>query len=398
MITTIRNDFNNHFSEDKYKNYLAYLEKDFPGTLDFRIAETPVFVDKGFKEKMLSAGEAVIDKILSPEFKQLTQNAIPGNIKVAGDEQHPHFLILDFGICENGADEYEPMLVEMQAFPSLFAYQLHQYKSGDVAYNFPKNFTPFLNGYSEEKAIHLLEKILVGDNNPEHTILLEIFPDQQKTRIDFLYTKKYLGIETVCVTDLIKENRDLFYIKDGDKIKIERIYNRLIFDELHRQAPGVQSKAKILFDDLDVEWITHSNWFYRVSKYTLPFLKHPNVPETFFLKDLKEIPDDLENYVLKPLFSFAGNGVIIDVKKENIDEISDKENYILQKKVKYASAIKTPDENAKAEIRLFYFWEKGASRPVAAYNLARLTKGNMISVALNKNKTWVGGSFALFEE
>ncbi|MDE1192311.1 MAG: hypothetical protein PW786_09250 [Arachidicoccus sp.] len=397
MIPLIREKFNKDFSQEKYLHYLDELKKDFPGALDFRVAETPVFIDNTFKEKLLNAGEAIIDTVITNDYITLTNKAIPENVQVKGDQGYPNFLILDFGICENGLGEYEPMLVEMQAFPSLFAYQLHQYSSADIAYDLPKEFSPYLNNYDEGKAIQLLDEIIIGEEDPENVILLEIFPEKQKTRIDFHYTEKYLGISAVCVTQLIKEGRELFYEKAGRKIKIKRIYNRFIFDDLFQQTEEVQNKAKILFEDIDVKWVTHPNWFYRISKYSLPFIHHHNVPETFFLKDLATIPEDLENYVLKPLFSFAGSGVIIDVTKDDINKILNKENYILQRKVKYASSIKTLDENAKAEIRIFYFWKEGEPKPVPVYNLARMTKGNMISVALNKDKTWVGGTFALFE-
>ena len=158
----------------------------------------------------------------------------------------------------------------------------------------------------------------------------------------------------------------------------------------------MQDKGKILFEELDVEWAPHPNWFYRISKYTLPFIDHPYVPPTFFLNEVKE-PINLTEYVLKPLFSFAGMGVVIDVTQADIDNIKDPENWILQKKVQYAAVIDTPDEPAKAEIRLFYFWKKGWARPKAVHNLARLSKGKMIGTRYNKDKTWVGGSIAYFE-
>ena len=149
---------------------------------------------------------------------------------------------------------------------------------------------------------------------------------------------------------------------------------------------------------LDVEWVPHPNWFYRISKFTLPFIHHPNVPETFFLNEVKQLPGDLENFVLKPLFSFAGQGVVIDVTKEDIDKVADPENWILQRKVKYADVIKTPNVPAKAEIRIFYFWKDGMERPVAVTNLARLSKGKMIGVRYNMDKDWVGGSVCYFEK
>jgi hypothetical protein len=240
--------------------------------------------------------------------------------------------------------------------------------------------------------------MIVGTHKPAHVILLEILPHQQKTRIDFYCTTDYTGIPVVCLTELIKEGKDLFYEKDGKKIKIERIYNRIIFDDLQQQSKEIQDKGKILLEQLNVEWIPHPNWFYKVSKYTIPFIKHPYIPETTFLDEINELPADLNNYVLKPLFSFAGQGVIIDVIEDDVNKIADPHNWILQKKVKYADMIPTPDSPAKAEIRLFYFWKDGAARPIATNNLARLSKGKMIGVRYNKNKKWVGGSLVYFEK
>jgi hypothetical protein len=227
---------------------------------------------------------------------------------------------------------------------------------------------------------------------------LKSFLNNKKTRIDFSCTETYLAIKTVCLTELVQEGKKLYYDLNGKKTLIKRIYNRLIFDDLFQQPPAIQEKGKIFQQELDVTWVPHPNWFYRLSKYTLPFIKHSYVPETQFLHEIKDMPGNLNDYVVKPLFSFAGQGVIIDVTKEHIKEIKDPQNWILQKKVNYAAVIETPGENAKAEIRLFYFWQEDASRPEAANNLARLSKGKMVGVRYNKDKEWVGGSFCLFEK
>ena len=122
------------------------------------------------------------------------------------------------------------------------------------------------------------------------------------------------------------------------------------------------------------------------------------MPQTFFLNEVKELPDGLENYVLKPLFSFAGQGVKIDITQEDIDSINDPQNFILQRKVKYADVIETPDIPAKVEIRMMYLWLEGDARPHLATNLARMSKGKMIGVRYNKDKEWVGGTVAYFEQ
>ncbi len=225
--------------------------------------------------------------------------------------------------------------------------------------------------------------------------ILEIKPHEQKTRIDFYCTRDLIGIQPVCVTELIREGKQLYYQLNGKKTKVNRIYNRVIFEEWHKH-PNLEN-AVDLSGELDVEWVPHPDWFFRISKYSLPFIAHPNVPETFFLNELKQLPGELDNYVLKPLFSFAGLGVVIDVTAEDILQIKDPANWILQQKVVYADAIQTPTGAAKAEIRLMYLWRPGAARPEPVINLARLSKGKMIGTRYNKDKDWVGGTVAFFE-
>lgn len=397
MVEKIRKKYNADFTKEKYELFTNHLQSVFPGQLDFRVAETPIFIPKEFTKKILDACESIIDVISTNSYKQSSEKAVPPQLRVPNDGAYPHFIAFDFGICINEKNELEPQLIEMQGFPSLFAWQKILPEVYAEHFDLPAGYSPYLNGYNAETYTDLLKKIVVGDEQPENVVLLEIFPEQQKTRVDFHATEHLIGIKTVCLTQLIKEGKHLYYQNNGKKTKINRIYNRLIFDDLFQQTPEVQAKGKILQEELDVTWVPHPNWFYRLSKYSLPFIKHKYVPGTHFLNEVKELPVDLENYVVKPLFSFAGQGVIIDVTKEDIDKIKDPENWILQKKVQYAAVIETPDENAKAEIRIFYFWPPGAQRPVAVNNLARLSKGKMVGVRYNKDKEWVGGSLCLFE-
>lgn len=399
MIASIRKIYNTQFSLNNYQALLNEISEQIKcDALDFRVAETPIFIDKEFKNKIIDACESIVDVIVQPNFINDSFNAIPKNLLVPNDKNYSDFIAFDFGICENEHGELEPQLIEMQGFPTLFAYQLFFDKAIRNHFTIPENYSSYFNGFNSETYIKYFQEIIVGNQHPENVILLEIFPHQQKTRIDFYATEKLIGIKTVCLTELINEKDDLFYLNNGVKTKINKIYNRIIFDELQQQSKEIQELGKKLFTNLNVEWAPHPNWFYRISKYTLPFLNHPYIPKTYFLNEVKEIPVDLENYVLKPLFSFAGQGVVIDVSIGDIDKITDPENWILQRKVKYAEIIKTLDVNAKAEIRIFYFWKKGEARPIATSNLARLSKGKMVGVRYNKDKEWVGGTIAYFEE
>lgn len=399
MVPAIRSAYNQHFSETQYQAYLKALHAQHPDAIQFRVAETPVFIDKSFKDKIINACESIVDVITQYNFKAITSHAIPDNVRVPNEDEHTHFIAFDFGICQNAAGEYEPQLIEMQGFPTLFGYQVFHDEITRQFFDIPNGYSAYLSGLNKESYLQLLKEIIIGDCSNEEVVLLEILPHEQKTKIDFYCTQDYLNIPIVCLTDLIQQGRKLFYRNtEGKLIQIKRVYNRIIFDDLQQQSAAIQEKGKVLLEDLDLTWVPHPNWFYRISKYTLPFIDHPYVPKTKFLNELKDIPEDLENYVLKPLFSFAGQGVVIDVQQSDIDGVKDPENWILQRKVQYADIIPTPDIPAKAEIRIFYFWKPGTERPIPVNNLARLSKGKMIGVRYNQDKTWVGGSQAYFEE
>lgn len=398
MIPSLRQAFNGAFTDSAYQAFVSALELKHPGTLAFRIAETSIFVPHTFTRQMIDVCESIVDLMLSQDFMEESRKAIPDSDFVPGIEGNCQCIAFDFGVCDNGAGGLEPRLIEMQGFPTLFGFQALYYETLNAHFPIPAGFSPYLNGLTENSYRDLLKKTLLGSFSEKEVILLEIKPREQKTRVDFYCTRDYTGIRTVDLMDLISEGDRLFYINDetGSKVRIRRIYNRVIFDDLHAQSATLGAHID-LQAGWDVEWAPHPNWFYRISKYTLPYIKHPYVPETVFLSEVKTVPADLENYVLKPLFSFAGQGVIIDLSQADISAIPDPQNWILQRKVNYAPVIQTPGTPAKAEIRIMYLWPAGTTRPVAATSLSRLSKGKMIGVRYNKDQDWVGGSGALFE-
>ena len=399
MIAHIRQAFNSAFTNELYQNYLSELNRAFPNALDFRVAETPVFIDQFFTEKFLAAGKYITDQIQSSEFKAKTEASLLNQPNTYNESPLPKCILMDFAITKNEKDEMEPALIELQGFPSLFAFELLQDEAFNKVYAMPKGFSPYLNGYTREKYLAHLSEIIKGTaGTNQHTVLLEILPHQQKTRIDFYCTEKYFNLPIVCITEIFQEGRYLFYERAGQKIKIDRIYNRIVLDELKNQTKTIQEKGAILQNDIDVEWVTHPNHFFRISKFLMPFLTHTYIPKTQFVNHLANIPNNLEDYILKPLFSFAGQGVIIDIQKGTIEKIAHPEQWILQEKVHYAECIETPNGLAKAEIRLFYFLDERTNKYVATMNLARLSKGKMIGVDYNKTATWVGGSLAYFEQ
>ena len=395
MISRYRELFNAQFTEKKYQEFKDDIASDFNYLPTFRIAETPFFISNELKKQLIEGCNEVVSFFQKEDFKLLTNRSLELNHKVPNEDEHTIFLAIDFGICvEDGG--IIPKLIEVQGFPSLYNYQLNLFKKFKNHYPFLSELTPFFNDIEPQEYFDILEEAICNHHPKENVVLLEIEPEKQNTKIDFYYCKRDIGIPIICVTELIKKDKQLFYKNEkGDEILIKRIYNRVIFDEL-----DLRTDLKLNFhfsDDLDVEWAGHPNWFFRISKFILPFLKGKYFIETTLLSDLKEIPQDLENYVLKPLFSFSGTGVVFHVTKEDIEAVVEKELYILQKKVNYLPIVQSPDGKVKAEVRVLCIWKKEDAAPTLLCNLVRLSRGEMIGVKFNQDKDWVGGTLGLFQ-
>ncbi|WP_426058968.1 hypothetical protein [Hymenobacter sp. B1770] len=396
MIPEHRQRFNAAFSPATYQEMLADIERQLPGQLDFRVAETPVFIPAVLRDKLIAAGESIIKVIEQPNFKELTEGSIPAHQRVPHEDERPEFLTFDFAVCRDAAGELEPQLIEMQGFPSLYAFQSWLPTVFKQHYPIADIVSPFLDSADYEDYQKRMRQFILDGETAEQVILLELFPEKQKTRIDFFLSKQLWGIVAICLTKIQRQGRELFYEKNGELIKIKRIYNRVIFDELARYSE--LNLSFNLTEDVDVTWVGHPNWFFRVSKYTLPLLSGPFVPPSYYLHELSSYPEDLHNYVLKPLFSFAGAGVRLHVTAADLDALPDKQNYLLQRKVSYEPVVQSPDGLVKCEIRLLYIWPTGEARPRLLTGLSRLSRGEMIGVDFNKDKDWVGGTTPLFEK
>lgn len=397
MIPKIRKAFNDNFKQEYYENLQGEIEDILGEPCTFRVSETPVFISKEVKQEVFSACNAIIDQLWKIDFKEIREKFIPKDLRSPVPMGKPHFLAIDFGLCDDGQGGITPQLIELQAFPTLFFYQPVLGKAFLKHYpNLPKEgFHYYFSELNDESYLKEVKQVIIGNENPENVILMELFPEKQKTRIDFWATKKALGIEVVCMTKVIKEGRKLFYEKEGRKIPIHRIYNRVILDELQRIKD-----LKIPFnlnDDLEVEWVTHPDWFFMISKCIMPLLKHRNVPNSYYLNDFPKTLD-LSQYVLKPLFSFAGQGINLHPDKEAIQKIKDKHNYILQQKVNYSWLVKTNSEkNSKVELRMLYIWSEAENRLKPVINLTRMSKGELINVSYQTEDSWIGSSLSFFE-
>jgi hypothetical protein len=395
MDPQLRSAFNADFTAEKYAALLRCVNESVRWPADFRISETPIFLTPEFRDEAVAAARNIEAQTRTPEFRRHAANAIPAGLEVPNESSHPEFVIVDLGICEEGG-RLVPRLIELQAFPSLFAFQFMLL--GCMRRSFPaipSNWTSAFGGLHDHEYIELLRRTVVADASPENVILLEIEPEKQKTRIDFACTEVLLGIRSVCLTQVKKKGRQLFYDLDGRETRIERIYNRVIFDELERRP---ELKVDFHFqDELDVRWIAHPNWYYRVSKHSLPFLKTPHTSPAFFADEFPP-GESIGDYVLKPLYSFAGLGVDMEPTAAKIAALEHPHAWILQRKVSYAAFVPTIDgPKSKAELRMMFLWPEKEPEPILVNNLVRMSQGKMMGVDFNKDKTWVGSSIALHQ-
>lgn len=398
MIERRRKAFNEAFTEERYQAFLKSLKAEYNHMPPFRISETPVFIPKLLKKRLLEACDEIMGVIQQPNFKELTQAAfLKPEIMVPNEDDAAKFIQLDFGICEDEKGEPIPKLIELQGFPSLYFFQELLDRKYREHFDIPATYSMYPNDLSTQEFIELLREEIVGDTNPKQVILLEIKPELQATAIDFYATEAFLGIKILCISDLKKRGKQLFYLdENGKEIRVLKIYNRIIFDELY-QRDDIQRDFHFT-DEVDVEWIGHPNWFFRISKYVMPLLKGKYVPRSYLLDKIDRLPEDLENYVLKPLYSFAGSGVQINVTPQMIEAVTDKSNYILQEKVKYHPIVETMDVPSKCEIRMMLLHSKKTNKTRVVSNLMRMSKGEMIGVKYNKDKTWIGASIGFFED
>lgn len=391
MIPEIRTNINAEYTESKYNDFVHELNSTYKYPTDFRAAETPIFLPRELRNHLVAACDDILEQIQTQEYIRHSSSAVPSNISVPNETDHPAFIQIDFGICKDANGNLLPQLIELQGFPSLYGYQAFLNDTIRKHFSIPPTFGASFNGFVRETYEELLRSVIVGTKDPSNVVLLEIEPEKQKTRIDFAVMEKMLGIRTVCLTKIIKRGKELYYNDSGNNIRIDRIYNRVIVDELERS--GIRS-AFHFNDDVHVEWAGHPHWYFKLSKHTLPFLKGRYVPECSFVTDHAYDDNNLHNTVLKPLFSFAGLGVDIDVTKQKLASLHHPHNYILQRKVEYADVIKTPDGFSKAEIRMMIIWD---TKPVLVKNLVRLSQGKMMGVDFNRNKRWVGSTIAYHE-
>jgi hypothetical protein len=391
VIPSFRERFNAAFKAASYASFLSKLEAAAGAPALFRLSETPCFFPVPLIDSMARDGCELIRQLTTPEYQAIARQAVPPRFDVPAEPDHPLFLQVDFGLVREPSGEIAPRLVEIQAFPSLYAYQPVLSQVYLEAYGLDPSLRYLLSGLDLPGYKELLGRAILGGHDPENVILLEIDPQNQKTLADFILTERMLGVRAVCITAIRKEGRRLFYERDGRQVPIHRIYNRAIVDELERRAIAPAFDFR---DDLDVEWAGHPNDYFRISKFSIPYLRHPSVPQTWFLDQLHHIPRDTANYVLKPLFSFAGLGVRIGPTHDEVTAIPQEQrrDYILQERVNFEPVIETPFGKTRAEIRIMYIW-LDELLPVSL--LVRMGRGAMMGVDHNKNMEWVGASAGL---
>jgi hypothetical protein len=393
-----RAPFNRAYSEAFFQKYMGLLTSQL-GEFPFRVAETPLLLTHELRDWLARAATEIVGQLSEPKRLEVLKNAVPKERDVPGMDPLPNCVQVDFALVQGPNGKIEGRVVELQAFPSLYALMSMMAEAwGKTMNEVPElraDWTCFI-GQDKKGALELMRRTIVGDQDPETVVLVDFEPENQKTSPDFWATQKMFGVDPVCVTKLVKRGHHLFRQKGGKEIPVHRIYNRMVFDEL--DVKGVKPPFEWR-DDLGITWCSHPNWYWVWSKYALPFLDHPAIPKARFLSEFKTLPEDLSRYVLKPLFSFAGSGVVIDVTKEAVDKVpaDQRDGWFLQEKIEYAPAITMPDGNGvKVEVRMMLLRPPDAKTLTPILPLVRLSRGKMLGVDFNKNLTWVGGTVGIF--
>lgn len=402
MIQPFRKEFNTRqFSPERYASLLRRLDQRTRTAVEFRVAETPCFFRHELLDEMAETGRILTHQLIdNPAYMKLSDAAIPDRFRVPNDNPRPNFMTVDFGLVRGEDDRLHPKLVELQAFPSIFGYQDVLCEEYMQVYNLDRSLDWRFGGISGESYWNLLRQTIVGQHDAENVVLTEVEPETQKTRPDFNVYEDRLGITTVDIAKLKKEGNRLFYERRGRWVPIERIYNRAIVDELERKQirPAFDYR-----DELQVEWAGQPNWFFRISKFSLPYLNHESVPACVFLDEWfdgnrEALSDNHEDLLLKPLYSFAGKGIQFAPTSAELNAIpkAERRNYLLQQRVHFEPVIDTPHGMTQAEVRVMYVWPEGAPEMTPLVSLVRLGRGLMMGVDHNRNQEWVGGSAALF--
>jgi len=399
MVTALRRAFNAGFTEEKYRRLLAGLEREAGFPVDFRVSETPIFLDAAVTDRLVEAAHEILAAVIDPGYLAASARSVPPGLSVPGPEGRPPFVQIDFALTRGDEGKLVPQLIELQGFPSLYAFQhlvdreMRRAFPGAV----PEGWATYFGGLDAAGYVERLREVIVGPEDPETVVLLEIDPEHQKTRIDFVATSRLLGPPGIAAVDprqVAERGGRLVYEREGREIPIRRLYNRVIFDEVARRGLDLDHLFRRDLAELGVTWIGHPNWFFRISKYSLPFVESRYAPKAYFVSDLATYPADLDRYVLKPLYSFAGLGVELAPTPERLRSLANPEQFILQRMVDYAPFVETPDIPAKAEVRMMFLWDERSGRPALVNSLVRMSKGAMMGVDFNKDKTWIGASLA----
>jgi hypothetical protein len=389
------------YSPEKHHALIARLERELGLHIEFRITEMPVFVSHTLRKKIEASAIAICEQCADPAYIVQSAPALEPRYTVPNEHPKPLFCTIDFAVTQNAAGEYEPKLIELQGFPSLYGYQLFYGEVAMEELGLDTRLQMFLDEpgvVSRASYLDLLKQALLGTHAPEECCLLELHPHKQKTRPDFEATRLLTGVAPTDIVSVRKEGRTLLHERNGKWIPIKRIYNRAIVDEL--DSVGAQLPFSWT-DDLDVEWAGHPNWYFRMSKYSLPFLKHESVPQTTFLKDfgsqLSDLPADLSGFVLKPLFAFAGKGVNVHPTHDDVRAVPQDEHdkWVLQEKVTYAQSVYTPEGMNKIEIRVLLLWFPDEAKPRPLLSLLRSGRGELMGVRYN-SVPWTGSSGCFF--
>jgi len=317
------------------------LFPELSGFTLFKATSSEVFLfPKELKSELIEAATGITNQLFSSRVLTLAESNITDNSNILDFRSYknlpePYFMTIDLAYAPGGGTNFK--LIEAQAFLSIsHMFFEHYSKLLDL------NRDVFLNFEAYQ---HFLRKI---QNN--HSILLEDCPWEQKTAIDFHLLQKQASIEVLNFRGILGSHA----------LKEKLIYNRLIFADLTAQE---FANAKISLSGLpNARWLHHPDWYYFVSKSSLPYITSPWAAQSFLVADKPLNFEPKSNaWVLKPLFDYGCSGVNLNPSRTDIENVDAPKEWLLQQKIELKHL---PGTELFGEIRVVLFNTDNGWEPV----------------------------------
>lgn len=332
-------------------------------------------VDECLREKLAVYAVEIADQLCK---KHKQQSVI--QIDRCQSSLLPDTLTIDFAVVSVDGGKADLKLIEAQAYAATLHAMLdfEEEAGGGV-----------LGGLTVKQRKSILDREILGNFKPNETIMLSHDINKLSTKFDFTIAKK--SIEPLSLGDLFIEDGKLFYIKDGIRQCVKRIYSRIILSDLNTDELHF---FRNILSIKDVSWFNHYTWYHKINKSHINDISHKAKLRQYSLDEAGAL--NLENTVLKAKDGHSGSGVIVSPSYRHLSGI-DKDAHFLQEKVSYAECFTPPLSNKphKIELRCALLLDRTKNTFVPIMTMGRVSLSGMISETMRSPSEHEGAALVL---